>query len=63
MEYRERYGSWAGDEKGRCPDFTHCAKSVPAFRGSVRFKQCTAPAKYDPGEDGKPTACGRHRAK
>ena len=61
MKYPKAYGGWSGNPKGTSPDFGKCAASF-----SSRFfdsHQCPYTAMFDPDENGKPTACGKHRDK
>ena len=62
MQYPRNYGSWAGNPTGTPPDYSRCAAEV----GGAEWKagrQCPNPPKYDQGESGNPTACGKHRDK
>ena len=65
IKYKERYGVWAGNPDGVKPDFSKCAREVRQGSGMVKFygRQCRHDARYDPDQDGKPTACGYHRDK
>lgn len=62
LEYHERYGDWAGNPQGSPPKFDQCAALIfPSHTWIPR--QCSFKAKFDPGPDGEPTACGKHRKK
>lgn len=57
--YRRVYNNWAGNPKGRKPDFDLCCEDVyPRDYGPSH--QCANKAKHDPDHTGKPTACGSH---
>ena len=60
MEYKKRYGVWAGCKNGTPADLKRCAATV--FFKQVG-RQCHNKAKYDPNEVGNPTTCGIHRRK
>ena len=58
LPYHLYYGGWGS--RRHPPDFSKCAASV--FVSSTgTLKQCSFRAKFDPGPDGNPTACGKHR--
>ena len=61
MEYRDSYGS-ARNNNVKPPDFTKCAAAVWDDR-TWGDRQCGYKAKFDPDDQGKPTACGIHRKK
>ena len=63
MEYPGAYGSWSGNPEGSPPDFSKCAASVGGRGRFFDSRQCPYIAKFDPDENGKPTACGKHRDK
>lgn len=46
--YQKGYGAWAGNPKGRGPDFTRCCQEV--FSGTMRhFYQCGRKRGHGPG--------------
>lgn len=58
-QYRTQYEAWAGNQKGRKPDFERCCESVHSSDGWSSY-QCKNKAKFDPDHTGKPTKCGVH---
>lgn len=57
-EWKERYGSWAGNREGTPPDFSRCAEEV--FSGRGMHHQCGNKATVEPDEQGRPTKCRVH---
>jgi len=41
--YRDSYGVWAGNPRGRAPDFSKCCESVHEGGRGVRSFQCSKP--------------------
>lgn len=60
LAHQTHYGGWGS--RRHPPDFDRCAESVFVASAGI-LRQCSFKAKFDPGPDGKPTACGKHRKK
>jgi hypothetical protein len=49
MTYKERYGAWSGNPRGRAPDFTRCCEEVTTYNnGWPSYYQCNRKCGYGP---------------